>query len=90
MLGWGKDQVCISTEGEYSQNEEMYPEKVEMVVDLTQEAIEALSLGYDRGVQRRHKGVLWSSECGERVGAQREPAWRLQAVEFCSRAQMKL
>lgn len=61
----GKDQVCISTEVECSQNKDMYPEKVEMVVDPTQETIEAVSLGDDRGIQRRHKGVFWSLECGE-------------------------
>ena len=60
-----KDQVCITTEVECSQKEEMYPEKVEMVVDSTQETIETFSLGDDRGIQRRHKGVFWSSECGE-------------------------
>lgn len=65
VLWWGKDQVGISTEGECSQNEDMYPEKVEMVVDLTQEAVEAFSLGDDRGIQRRHRGVFRPSECGE-------------------------
>lgn len=37
------------------QNEKVYPEKVEMVVDLAQEAF---SLGVDWRVHRRHKGVF--------------------------------
>jgi len=37
-----------------SQNEEVYPEKVEIVVDPAPETTETLSLWDDRGVQRRH------------------------------------
>lgn len=38
-----------------SQNEKVYPEKIEMVIDSAQESF---SLGGDRSVQRRHKGVF--------------------------------
>jgi len=43
-----------------SQNEEVDPEKVEMVADPTEETTRTVSLGDDRSVQRRHKGVSGS------------------------------
>jgi len=43
-----------------SQNEEVDPEKVEMVVDPTEKTTRSVSLGDDRSVQRRHKGVSGS------------------------------
>jgi hypothetical protein len=53
-----------------SQNEEMDPEKVEVMIDATQETF---SLGDDWGVQRRHRGEFWSSECWESEGLEEDP-----------------
>lgn len=57
-----------------SQNEEVYPEKVEMMmVDPAQEAIQTFSLGDDRSVHRRHSGVFPSSECCGSEGPGEDP-----------------
>jgi len=56
-----------------SQNEEVYPEKVEMMIHPAQEAIQAFSLGDDRSVHRRHSSVFPSSECCESEGPGEDP-----------------
>ena len=50
-----------------SQNKEMYPEKVEMVVDPAQKTP---SLGDDRNGQRRHRDVFFPSEYRESGGGE--------------------
>ena len=54
-----------------SQNEEVYPEKVEMIIDPAQESF---SIGDDRSVQRRHKGVFGRQSAG-RAGGQGRTRW---------------
>jgi len=55
-----------------SQNEEVDPEKVEMIIDPAQETF---SLGGDRNVQRRHKGVFGRRGAGQARGQGRTRWW---------------
>jgi hypothetical protein len=53
-----RESVKVAAEHQFlSQNEEVYPEEVEMVVDPAKETSPSWN---DRGIQRRHKSVLRS------------------------------
>lgn len=50
------------------QNEEVYPEKVEMVVDPAEETTRTVSLGGPWGVKRRHNARLGRKSAGRAGG----------------------